>query len=139
MKKKSVVVLNYPAECQYCEHYATRGAYQVCAYHSWLSEAMPALFPAYPRVVMPYDTCEHFGLHQKYIKTVADAPRKKMCGLNGAAVVISNENKNGTCACIGCVGTHCQNCEEYKTKVRDLGDGSITVTANCARCLEHQR
>ena len=139
MKKKSLVVLNHPRECQYCEHYAARGIYQVCTYQSWISEAMPSLFPAVPRVVMPYGTCEHFGLHQKFIKTVADAPRKKLCGLHGAHVVVSPENHDGTCACIGCLGTHCQICEEYKTKARDLTDGTTTVTANCARCMERQR
>ncbi|MDE6250691.1 MAG: hypothetical protein K2M34_03600 [Alphaproteobacteria bacterium] len=61
---------------------------------------------------------------------------KRMCWLHGAHVVVSEYNNNGTCNCMDCHGTHCQNCPTYQAKVAEIVD--ICSPTICQQCLTHQ-
>ena len=52
-------------------------------------------------------------------------PNKKLCGLHGAHVKISQFNNNGNCQCLGCPGLHCHECstfDDYAAQSAEYGE-----------------
>lgn len=59
--------------------------------------------------------------------------KKFMCGLFNAHVVMSLFNKNATCECINCFGTHCRDCAAYQARVNDVLEPRRPT--RCQSCL----
>lgn len=56
---------------------------------------------------------------------------KKICGLFGASVIISQYNNYGSCACLGCIGNKCTICDRYQSLLKTL----YIDTIQCEKCM----
>ena len=67
---------------------------------------------------------------------------KKMCGLHGMHVELSEHNRNGNCQCLSCFGMHCNDCTVFKSIVaHQVWADMMSVASRCAKCrgCENQR
>lgn len=128
-------------ECQYCAHYSQRGVYNVCTRGTWLSVALPYLFPNVPKVVIPNaPACGWFRLAPRQMLPRVAVAQKKWCGFFETPVVVSPHNQFGACHCLGCDTRHCAVCPEHEQHFSSLVDDACVYRYRvCQKCLEQQK
>ena len=63
---------------------------------------------------------------------------QKLCGFQGAHVVVSEYNNNGECACLGCPGCNCPDCEHYKDLLHESAQLEQMRLERCINCIKQR-